>query len=79
MSSEPWLAPSERFCQSHNRPYKKPTDWTRQVALQARRWLPKRTIVLVGDSSFTAIDLLAKLMRQGLICVTRLRLDAALY
>ncbi len=73
------LAPSERFCQSHYRPYKKLTDWTRQMALQARRWLPKRRIVLVGDSSFAALDLLATLMRQGLICVTRLRLDAALY
>jgi hypothetical protein len=36
-------------------------------------------IVLVGDSSFAALDLLVRLMRQGLICVTRLRLDAALY
>jgi DDE superfamily endonuclease len=55
------------------------TDWTRQIALQARRWLPGREIVLLGDGSFAALDLLASLVRQGLICVTRLRLDAALY
>ncbi|MDQ2765403.1 MAG: transposase [Pseudomonadota bacterium] len=73
------LAPSERFCRTHNRRHKTLTDWTRQVALQARRWLPKRTIVLVGDSSFAVLDLLAALTRQGLICITRLRLDAALY
>jgi hypothetical protein len=73
------LAPSERFCRTHNQRHKKLTDWTRQVALQARRWLPKRTIVLVGDSSFAALDLLGTLMRQSLICITRLRLDAALY
>lgn len=73
------LAPSERFSQSHNRRHKTLTDWTRQVALQARRWLPQRMIVLVGDSSFAVLDLLARLMRQGMICVTRLRLDAALY
>jgi hypothetical protein len=73
------LAPSERFCRTHHRRHKKLTDWTRQMALQARRWLPKRMIVLVGDSSFAALDLLTTLMRQGLICVTRLRLDAALY
>ncbi|WP_428486894.1 IS701 family transposase [Rhodopila sp.] len=73
------LAPSERFCRTHNQRHKKLTDWTRQVALQARRWLPKRLVVLVGDSSFAALDLLAALMRQGLICITRLRLDAALY
>ena len=73
------LAPSERFCRTHNRRHKTLTDWTRQVALQARRWLAKRMVVLVGDSSFAALDLLAALTRQGLICVTRLRLDAALY
>ncbi len=73
------LAPSERFCDTHDRRHKKLTDWTRQVALQARRWLPRRTIVLVGDSAFAVLDLLAALMRQGLICITRLRLDAALY
>jgi DDE superfamily endonuclease len=35
--------------------------------------------VLLGDSSFAALDLLAALARHGLICITRLRLDAALY
>ena len=73
------LAPSERFCDSHGQRHKTLTDWTRQVALQVRRWLPKRTIVLVGDSAFAVLDLLTALTRQGMICVTRLRLDAALY
>jgi len=73
------LAPSERFCDSHGQRHKTLADWTRQVALQVRRWLPKRTIVLVGDSAFAVLDLLAALTRQGMICVTRLRLDAALY
>jgi DDE superfamily endonuclease len=35
--------------------------------------------VLLGDSSFAALELLAALVRHGLICVTRLRLDGALY
>ena len=35
--------------------------------------------MLVGDSSFAVVELLSALVRQGLICVTRLRLDAALY
>ena len=48
------------------------------MALQARRWLPGREIVLVGDSAFAALALLATLVRHGLIGVTRLRLDAAL-
>ena len=45
----------------------------------ARRWLPGREIVLVSDSGFSALDFLAALARRGMICITRLRLDAALY
>ena len=73
------LAPSERYCRERGRRHKKLTDWARQMALQARRWLPGREIVLLGDSSFAALDLLVALARQGLTCITRLRLDAALY
>ena len=73
------LAPSERYCRERGRHHKKLTDWARQVALQARRWLPGREVVLLGDSSFAALDLLSALARAGMICVTRLRLDAALY
>jgi DDE superfamily endonuclease len=73
------LAPSERYCRERGRRHKKLTDWARQVALQARRWLPGREVVLLGDGSFAALDLLAALARRGMICVTRLRLDAALY
>jgi hypothetical protein len=73
------LAPSERYCREHGRRHKKLTDWARQLGLQARRWLPGREIVLLGDSSFAALELLVTLARQGLTCITRLRLDAALY
>ena len=73
------LAPSERYNQEHGRSHKKLTDWGRQVALQARRWLPGRDLVLVADSSFAALEFLGALSRQRITCVTRLRLDAALY
>jgi DDE superfamily endonuclease len=73
------LAPSERYCREHGRRHKKLTDWARRMALQARRWLPGREIVLLGDSSFAALDFLVTLARHGLIGITRLRLDAALY
>jgi hypothetical protein len=73
------LAPSERYCRERGLRHKKLTDWARQVALQARRWLPGRDIVLLGDSSFAVLELLAVLLHYGLVCVTRLRLDAALY
>jgi len=73
------LAPSERYCRERGRRHKKLTDWARQMALQARRWLPGREIVLLGDSSFAALDFLVTLARHGLTGITRLRLDAALY
>src|SRR5215207_5985270 len=73
------LAPSERYCRECGRRHKKLTDWARQMALQVRRWLPGREIVLLGDSSFAALDFLVTLARHGLTGITRLRLDAALY
>jgi DDE superfamily endonuclease len=57
------LAPSERYCREHGKRHKKLTDWARQLALQARRWLPGREVVLLGDSRFAALDLLAALAR----------------
>jgi hypothetical protein len=73
------LAPSERYCREHGRRHKKLTDWARQLALQAKRWLPHRPLIFVADSGFAALELLAALVRHGVTCVTRLRLDAALY
>src|SRR5690242_8343014 len=73
------LAPSKRYCRERGRRHEKLTDWARQMALQARRWLPGREVVLLGDGGFAALELLAALARHGLVCITRLRLDAALY
>ncbi|HJU15971.1 MAG TPA: transposase [Stellaceae bacterium] len=73
------LAPSERYAGECGRRHKKLTDWARQMVLQARRWMPERELVMVADSTFAALELLAALARRGVICVTRLRLDAALY
>ena len=73
------LAPSERHGRERGRRHKTLTDWARLLVLQARRWMPGRALVLVADSSFAALELLAGLVRQDVTCVTRLRLDAALY
>ena len=72
------LAPSERYHQQRGKKHKKLTDWARQMLLQVKRWLPDRSVIAVGDSSYAVIDLLNAL--KGQVCViTRLRLDAALY
>jgi hypothetical protein len=73
------LAPSERYARARGRRHKTLSDWARQMVLQARRWLAERELVVVADSTFAALELLAAVARQGIISVTRLRLDAALY
>ena len=72
------LAPSERYYQKRGRRPNKLTDHARQLLLLVRRWVPKRPIVVVADSSFAALELLDA-VRHKLCMVTRLRLDAALY
>ena len=72
------LAPSERYNQQQGKMHKRLTDWARQMLLQVKRWLPNRSVIAVGDSSYAVIDLLDAVKEQ--VCViTRLRLDAALY
>jgi hypothetical protein len=48
---------------------------------QLRRWLPDRALVVVADSTYAVIELLAACsgLPQPVNVVTRLRLDAALY
>lgn len=53
------LPPSERYCQQMGRTRKRLTDWARQMIAQLRRWRPNRTVVVVADSSYAALDLLA--------------------
>jgi hypothetical protein len=73
------LAPSERFCRERGRRHKTLIDWGRQLALQARRWLPERDLILVTDTGFSALQFLSAMRRAGITTITRLRLDAALY
>jgi len=72
------LAPSERYNKQKKKRHKKVTDWARQMMLQLSRWLPNRMIIIVADSTYAVIDLLAS-VRNHVCVITRLRLDAALY
>jgi hypothetical protein len=75
------LAPSERYHQKCRRSHKKLTDWARQMLGQVRRWVPRRTLNVVADSSFAVLTLLDALrhLPEPVTMITRLRLDAALY
>ena len=63
------LAPSERCSDARERRHKKLTDWARQAVLQARHWLAKRRVIIVADSGFAALDLIAA-VRQHVCLVT---------
>jgi len=73
------LAPSERDYQQRNRKPKKLTDWARQMILQLQRWLPQTLLVVVGDSTYAALEFLHACQTVTVTVITRLRLDAALY
>jgi hypothetical protein len=75
------LAPSERYHVERGRRHKALPAWGRQMIRQLRRWLPERELVVVADSTYAALELLADAARlpQPVTMVTRLRLDAALY
>jgi hypothetical protein len=77
------LCPSERYGPyvRRGRRHKPLPERARGLLGQLRRWLPDRALIVVADSSYAALELLAWCARQArpLTLITRLRLDAALY
>lgn len=72
------LCPSARYHQERRIRHRKLTQRARQAILLIKRWLPNKELVLVGDSSFAAIDLL-NAVADEVTLVSKLRMDAALY
>ena len=72
------LASSERADLQRGRRHKLLTDWARQGMLQLCRWLPGRSIIFIGDSSF-AVHELAYAVSGRATLISRLRLDANLF
>jgi hypothetical protein len=72
------LAPSERYDAARGRRHKALTDWARQMVQAVHRWVPTRSLVLVGDTAYAVLAFLAA-MRSTATIVTRLRLDARLF
>jgi hypothetical protein len=75
------LAPSKKSNEANGKKHKTTVDWTRQMIMLVRRWVPDRVIVLVGDGAYASVKL--ALCCDGfsnpVILVSRLRMDAALY
>jgi DDE superfamily endonuclease len=72
------LAPSEREAARRRRRYKPLTTWARQMVRQVHRWAVNRPLVIVGDRSYAALELLDA-VRPIATVVARLRLDARLF
>ena len=77
------LCPSARYAQdvAKGRRHKSLVERARGLIGQAVRWLPGRALIVVADSGYAAIELLAWCQRlpAPVTLITRLRLDAALY
>jgi hypothetical protein len=72
------LAPSERYYEERGRRHMSLLARARQAVLVVRRWVPHRDVVVVGDSTYAALEFL-EAVREAVWVITRLRLDAALY
>jgi hypothetical protein len=74
------LCPSARYYLARKRQHQKLTERAWQMIALLARWLPKRTLVFVTDSSFAVLDLLDRVSRlKNVSLITRLRMDAQLY
>src|SRR5262249_15097173 len=74
------MCPSERYHRQRGRRHKPVPEWAGQLSGLIRRWLPRREVVVVADSSYAVLTLLKQVSAMpGVSLITRLRLDAALY
>jgi hypothetical protein len=75
------LAPAERYHQDRGQRHKQLPDWAQPMRLVARRWVPKRALVVVTDRRVAVMTLRWRMrqLRHPIGWSTRLRLDAARY
>lgn len=73
------LAPSKKANAKADRQHKTTLDWARQMMLQLRRWLPDRALILIGDGTYACVGFARACKQQGVVLVSRLRLDARLF
>ena len=87
-SRRPWAlpfltlnAPSEATNKANGKRHKTSIDWIQQMVCLLHRWLRGRALVLVTDGALTAVKLglTCGALRQPVIWVSRMRLDASLY
>jgi hypothetical protein len=87
-SSRPWAlpfftvqAPSQKTCQKMGRRHKTVIEYVCFALQLIRRWHPKRTLILVGDGAYAAVELIGfcRSLSHPVTLVARFRWNAALY
>lgn len=72
-------APTPKVSQSLGQRHKTAPQRARQMILMARRWLPGVEITVVGDQTYSVVELGSNCARRGVRLIAPLRMDAALY
>lgn len=75
---------STKLCEKLDKVHRSPVYWAQWALRRVRRWHPDRPVVLIGDGSYSALDLVATAQeltkhKPSATVVTGLRLDAGLY
>jgi DDE superfamily endonuclease len=85
-TSRPWALPflcvlltSEEVDTKLGRRHKTVPDWTKQLVKLIRRWLPDRSIKLIGDGAYSVVELGTTCRNQQITLIAPLRFDACLY
>jgi len=73
------LSPSKKANAKDEKKHKTTIDWAIQMVLQVKRWLPYREIVVIGDGAYAVVNLAHNCLKNNIILISRLRLDARLY
>ena len=72
------LAPSKKANEKAGRRHKTSIDWTRQMVILVSRWL-RRAWILVGDGAYACMELAKSCVKNNVVLISRLRLDAQLF
>ena len=85
-SPRPWalpfltlLAPSARANEAAGKRHRTVVDWTIVMVRLVSRWLGRRRWVLIGDGSYSCVELGWECLSAQATLITRLRLDARLF
>ena len=85
-TSRPWAlpvlsvpAPTPQVSQNLGQRHKTIAQWARQMILVVRRWLPGIDMTVIGDQTYSVLELGNACTRWRVRLIAPLRLDAALY